>query len=64
MGKSSGGERAWFLEEDSEPRNKRIYHAGEYPRADELACLAVFKTITKMEILTTDTTDENYLTYG
>ncbi|MFQ6108600.1 MAG: hypothetical protein ACE5L7_03490 [Candidatus Aminicenantales bacterium] len=25
MRKSSGGERAWFLEEESEPRNKRIF---------------------------------------
>jgi hypothetical protein len=32
--KSSGGERAGFLEEESEPRNKRIFLAGENPRAD------------------------------
>jgi len=25
--KSSGGERAWFLEEESEPRNKGIFLA-------------------------------------
>jgi len=25
--KSSGGERAWFLEEESEQRNKRIFLA-------------------------------------
>ncbi len=39
MRKSSGGERAWFLEEESEPRNKRIFIAGENQRADVLACL-------------------------
>jgi hypothetical protein len=38
MRKSSGGERAWFLEEESEPRNKRIFLAGENQRADALAC--------------------------
>jgi hypothetical protein len=27
MRKSSGGEWAWFLEEESEPRNKRIFLA-------------------------------------
>jgi hypothetical protein len=27
--KPCGGERAWFLEEESEPRNKRIFLAGE-----------------------------------
>jgi len=41
MRKSSGGERAWFLEEESEPRNKRIFIAGENSRADELAYLTV-----------------------
>jgi hypothetical protein len=35
MRKSSGGERAWFLEEESEPRNKRIFFDGENSRADE-----------------------------
>ena len=33
MRKSSGGERAWFLEEESEPRNKRIFLAGENQRS-------------------------------
>jgi hypothetical protein len=42
MRKSSGGERAWFLEEESEPRNKRIFLAGENPRADVLACLTAY----------------------
>jgi hypothetical protein len=32
--KPSGGERAGFLEEESEPRTKRIFLAGENPRAD------------------------------
>jgi hypothetical protein len=27
--KPSGGERAWFLEEESEPRNKLVFLAGE-----------------------------------
>jgi hypothetical protein len=40
--KSSGGERAWFLEEESEPRNKLILLAGENQRAEELACLMKF----------------------
>jgi hypothetical protein len=39
--KSSGGERAWFLEEESEPRNKLIFLAGENQRADVSACLTV-----------------------
>ena len=39
--KPSGGERAWFLEEESEPRNKRIFLAGKNPRADESAYLTV-----------------------
>ena len=39
MRKPSGGERAWFLEEESEPRNKRIFLAGENQRADVSACL-------------------------
>jgi hypothetical protein len=29
MRKPSEGEQAWFLEEESEPRNKRIFLAGE-----------------------------------
>jgi hypothetical protein len=29
--KPSGGERAWFLEEGSEPRNKLVFLAGEEP---------------------------------
>ncbi len=37
--KSSGGERAWFLTEGSEPRNKLILLAGENQRAEELASL-------------------------
>jgi len=37
--KSSGGERAWFLAEGSEPRNKLILLAGENQRAEEPACL-------------------------
>jgi len=37
--KSSGGERAWFLAEGSEPRNKLILLAGENQRAEELASL-------------------------
>jgi len=37
--KSSGGERAWFLAEESEPRNKLILLAGENQRAEEPACL-------------------------
>jgi hypothetical protein len=37
--KPSGGERAWFLEEESEPRNKLIFLAGENQRAEEPACL-------------------------
>ena len=32
--KPSGGERAWFLEEESEPRNKGIFLAGKNHRAD------------------------------
>jgi hypothetical protein len=32
--KPSGGERAWFLEEESEPRNKVISLAGGNHRAD------------------------------
>jgi hypothetical protein len=39
--KPSGGEWAWFLEEEREPRKKRIFLADENPRADESACLAV-----------------------
>ncbi len=37
--KSSGGERAWFLAEESEPRNKLILLAGKNQRAEEPACL-------------------------
>jgi hypothetical protein len=37
--KSSGGERAWFLAEGSEPRNKLILLAGKNQRAEEPACL-------------------------
>jgi hypothetical protein len=39
--KPSGGERARFLEEESEPRNKAIFLAGENHRADVSACLTV-----------------------
>jgi hypothetical protein len=52
MRRSSGGERAWFLEEESEPRNKRIFLAGENSRADESAYLTAFEIITEIEILT------------
>jgi hypothetical protein len=41
--KPSGGERAWFVEEESEPRNKQILLAGENLRADESASLTVPK---------------------
>ena len=51
MRKSSAGERAWFLEEESEPRNKRIFLAGENSRADESAYLTVPKIITEEAIL-------------
>jgi len=34
MRKSSGGERAWFLAEESEPRNKVDFLAGEIHRAE------------------------------
>jgi hypothetical protein len=37
----SGGDRAWFLEEESEPRNKVLFPAGKNHRADVFACLAV-----------------------
>jgi hypothetical protein len=40
--KPSGGKRAWFLEEGSEPRNKRNFLAGEIQRADVSAYLTVF----------------------
>jgi len=50
MRKPSAGERAWFLEEESEPRNKRIFLAGENPRADDSACLTVPKIITETKI--------------
>jgi hypothetical protein len=39
--KASGSERVRFLEEESEPRNKGIFLAGENHRADVSACLAV-----------------------
>jgi hypothetical protein len=39
--RSSGGKRAWFLEEESEPRNKLIFLAGENQRVDVSACLTV-----------------------
>jgi len=50
MRKSSGGERAWFLKEESEPRNKRIFLAGENSRADESAYLTAFETVTEREM--------------
>jgi len=37
--KSSGGERAWFLAEGGEPRNKLRFLAGEDQRAEEPSCL-------------------------
>jgi hypothetical protein len=51
MRKSSGGERAWFLEEESEPRNKRIFLAGENPRADALACSNALPSQSMLKIL-------------
>jgi len=42
--KSSGGERAWFLKEESEPRNKLRFLAGEDQRAEEPACLMKLKS--------------------
>jgi len=42
--KSSGGERAWFLAEGSEPRNKLILLAGKNQRAEEPACLMKVKS--------------------
>jgi hypothetical protein len=42
--KSSAGERAWFLAEGSEPRNKLILLAGENQRAEELASLMKVKS--------------------
>jgi len=50
--KSSGGERAWFLEEESEPRNKWIFLAGENTRADESVCLIFKETVPEIGILT------------
>jgi hypothetical protein len=41
--KSSAGERAWFLKEESEPRNKLRFLAGEDQRAEELASLMKVK---------------------
>jgi len=43
--KSSGGERAWFLAEGSEPRNKLRFLAGEDQRAEEPACLMKVRSI-------------------
>jgi len=48
----SGGERAWFLEEESEPRNKWIFLAGENTRADESACLTFKEIVTEIGMLT------------
>jgi hypothetical protein len=45
--KPSGGERAWFLEEESEPRNKEIFLAGENLRADVSVCLTVLRLLGK-----------------
>jgi hypothetical protein len=42
--RSSAGERAWFLTEGSEPRNKLILLAGENQRAEELASLMKVKS--------------------
>jgi len=42
--KSSGGKRAWFLKEESEPRNKLILLAGKNQRAEEPACLMKVKS--------------------
>jgi hypothetical protein len=42
--KSSAGERAWFLKEESEPRNKLRFLAGEDQRAEEPACLVKVKS--------------------
>ncbi|MGB2764794.1 MAG: hypothetical protein WBC20_10320 [Candidatus Aminicenantaceae bacterium] len=39
--KPSGGERAWFLKEESKPRNKWIFLAGENTWADGSVCLTV-----------------------
>ncbi|NQT79312.1 MAG: hypothetical protein HQ555_02825 [Candidatus Aminicenantes bacterium] len=39
--KPSGGERAGFLKEESEPRNKWIFLVGENSGADESDCLTV-----------------------
>jgi hypothetical protein len=39
--KPSGGKRAWFLAEGSEPRNKLVFLAGENQRADVSASLKV-----------------------
>ena len=50
--KPSGGERAWFLEEESEPRNKRIFLDGENTRADESVCLTSKEIITDISLLT------------
>ncbi len=50
--KPSGGERAWFLEEESEPRNKWIFLAGENTRADESVCLTSKEIVTEIGMLT------------
>jgi hypothetical protein len=42
--KSSAGERAWFLNEESETRNKLILLAGKNQRAEELASLMKVKS--------------------
>jgi hypothetical protein len=58
--KPSGGERAWFLEEESEPRNKRIFLAGENPRADESAYLTAVEFVTVLEMLPSATQKHFY----
>jgi len=49
--KPSGGERAWFLEEESEPRNKWIFLAGENTRADESVCLTSKEIVPEIGML-------------
>ena len=41
--KASGGKRAWFLEEESEPRTKLIFLAGKNQRPDVSVCLTEHK---------------------
>jgi hypothetical protein len=48
--KSSGGERAWFLKEESEPRNKLILLAGKNQRAEELDSLMKVKSTSHIQI--------------